>query len=98
MLDFDTAHHTNCSSKDFPIRGNRAEHALSAQMVPMAFAMGLATTHAENDSKSARNSLLVRVIKGSNVLNLRADIGGYVAHLPEEMARLDRSLVLSLAA
>ena len=37
----------------------------------MAFAAGLAasaTTYAENDSKSARKSLLVRVIKGSNML------------------------------
>ena len=68
-------------------------HALSTQMVPRAFAAGLATTHAENDSKSARNSLLLRVIKGSNMLNLRADIDGYALGLPEEMTRFERSWV-----
>ena len=44
------------------------------------------------------NSLLLRVIKGSNVLNLRADIDGYVVCLPEEMARPHRGLVLLFAA
>ena len=32
------------------------------------------------------------------MLNLRADIDGYVIRLPEEMVRLDRGLVLSFAA
>ena len=41
---------------DFLIRGNRAMHALSAQMVPIAFAAGLATTYAENDSKTLRTT------------------------------------------
>ena len=67
-------------------------------MFSTAFAAGLATTYAENNSKSAWNNLLVRAIKSSNVLNLRADIDGYVVRLPEEMARLDRGLVLSFAA
>ena len=50
-------------------------NARSAQMVPMALPR-LATTYAEIDSMSARNSLLVRVINDSSVLNLRADIDG----------------------
>ena len=42
--------------------------------------------------------MLVSFIKGSNVLNLRADVDGYVFCLPEEIARLDRGLVSSFAA
>ena len=68
---------------------------LAAQLVPMIFATGLGTTYSEGDSKAARtrNNLLVKVIRGATVLKLRDEIDTYPACSPEDMVRLDRSIV-----
>ena len=52
-------------------------------------------TYSEGDSKAARtrNNLLVKVIRGATVLKLRDEIDTYPACSPEDMVRLDRSIV-----
>ncbi len=66
---------------------------LSAQLVPMILASGLEVTFPDAKSKSARNNLIVKVIKGANVLNLREDIDAYPSRFPDAMAGLDKNLL-----
>ena len=82
---------------DCPIQGNRASHALAAQLMPMIFAAGLGTSYSESESKAARNKLLVQVIKGGNVLNLLDVIDTYPARIPNGMVRLDKNLLTLFA-
>ncbi len=73
--------------------GNKASHALTAQLMHMIFASGLGVTFPDAKSKSARNNLIVKVIKGANMLNLLEEIDAFQSRFPDGMARFDRTLL-----
>jgi len=73
--------------------GNKAKRALTVFFAPMLYAKGLGTTFQDGASKEARMALLTEVVKGYNVLQLRDAFDAYATSSPDEMEKLDRSLV-----
>ena len=77
----------------FPLKDSKATHALNVHLAPMVISSGLAVTFADVTSKADRMSLVVKVIKGSNVLSLRESIDSVSTRYPLQMEELDKGML-----
>ena len=66
---------------------------MAAFYTPAIYAKGLVPTFSDGASKPARTALLATIVKGHDVLGLRAVFDDYPSTFPKDMDALDKALV-----